>query len=118
MHLIQLPPYCPHLNPIERLWAVMHQCVTHNRHYPTRKAVRRAPSARSSAKPCPREWNTFRTEVLEIQLPRRNPPDRRLLDGSGVLEGETVKSTTKTKMSIKHLTSPHLFVAPSSDLHR
>jgi len=31
IHLIQLPPYCPHLNPIERLWAVMHQSVTHNR---------------------------------------------------------------------------------------
>ena len=25
IHLIQLPPYCPHLNPIERLWAVLHQ---------------------------------------------------------------------------------------------
>ncbi|MDZ7711449.1 MAG: IS630 family transposase [Roseovarius sp.] len=37
IHLIQLPPYCPHLNPIERLWAVMHQHVTYNRHYPTRK---------------------------------------------------------------------------------
>ena len=29
-----LPPYCPHLNPIERLWGVMHKQVTHNRHYP------------------------------------------------------------------------------------
>lgn len=28
-----LPPYCPHLNPIERLWGVMHRHVTHNRHY-------------------------------------------------------------------------------------
>ena len=27
------PPYCPHLNPIERLWGVMHRYVTHNRHY-------------------------------------------------------------------------------------
>jgi transposase len=26
-----LPPYCPHLNPIERLWGVMHKRVTHNR---------------------------------------------------------------------------------------
>jgi transposase len=45
-----LPPYCPHLNPllgrllrnrlsamIERLWAVMHQHVTHNRYHPTQK---------------------------------------------------------------------------------
>ena len=35
INLIRLPAYCPHLNPIERLWAVMHQCVTHNRFYPT-----------------------------------------------------------------------------------
>jgi hypothetical protein len=30
-----LPPYAPHLNPIERLWAIMHQHVTHNRHHPS-----------------------------------------------------------------------------------
>ena len=29
-----VPSYCPHLNPIERLWKVMHQNVTHNRRYP------------------------------------------------------------------------------------
>lgn len=28
-----LPPYAPHLNPIERLWGVMHEHVTHNRYY-------------------------------------------------------------------------------------
>jgi transposase len=30
-----LPPYAPHLNPIERLRGVMHKWVTHNRHYAT-----------------------------------------------------------------------------------
>lgn len=30
-----LPAYAPHLNPIERLWGVMHKCVTHNRYYAT-----------------------------------------------------------------------------------
>ena len=30
-----LPPYCPHLDPIERLWALMHENVTHNRDYKT-----------------------------------------------------------------------------------
>lgn len=29
MHFV--PVYCPHLNPIERLWGVMHRHVTHNR---------------------------------------------------------------------------------------
>jgi transposase len=28
-----LPAYAPHLNPIERLWGVMHKHVTHNRYY-------------------------------------------------------------------------------------
>src|SRR5665811_1029524 len=26
-----IPTYCPHLNPIERLWGVMHRNVTHNK---------------------------------------------------------------------------------------
>jgi len=30
-----LPPYAPHLNPIERLWGIMHEHITHNRYYPT-----------------------------------------------------------------------------------
>ncbi len=30
-----IPTYSPHLNPIERLWGVMHKNVTHNRCYPT-----------------------------------------------------------------------------------
>lgn len=28
-----VPSYCPHLNPIERLWKVMHENVTHNKTY-------------------------------------------------------------------------------------
>jgi transposase len=30
-----VPAYCPHLNPIERLWELMHKTVTHNRCYAT-----------------------------------------------------------------------------------
>ena len=30
-----LPSYCPHLDPIERLWALMHENLTHNRDYKT-----------------------------------------------------------------------------------
>jgi len=39
LHL--LPPYCPHLDPIERLWALMHENVTHNRDYKTFNEFRR-----------------------------------------------------------------------------
>ena len=28
-----VPSYCPHLNPIERLWKVMHENVTRNKRY-------------------------------------------------------------------------------------
>jgi transposase len=28
-----VPAYCPHLNPIERLWGLMHKHITHNRCY-------------------------------------------------------------------------------------
>lgn len=28
-----IPSYCPHLNPIERLWGLMHRRITHNRCY-------------------------------------------------------------------------------------
>jgi transposase len=30
-----IPPYGPHLNPIERLWGLMHRNVTHNKCYAT-----------------------------------------------------------------------------------
>ena len=41
IHLIALPSYCPHLNPIERLWKVMHEHVTYNRYYPSRPLISR-----------------------------------------------------------------------------
>ena len=37
-----IPPYCPHLNPIERLWGLMHKNVTHNRCYATFNGFRDA----------------------------------------------------------------------------
>ena len=42
IHLIQLSTYCSHLNPIERLWAVLHEYVTHNKVYETRHDFARA----------------------------------------------------------------------------
>ena len=32
-----VPAYCPHLNPIERLWGLMHRHITHNKCYATFK---------------------------------------------------------------------------------
>ena len=64
IHLIQLPPYCPHLNPIERLWAVMHQFVTHNRHYPTQKQFANA-IIKFFRETIPNEWKSFRSQVSD-----------------------------------------------------
>ena len=35
-----VPTYCPHLNPIERLWGSMHKHVTHNRTRHTQQVLR------------------------------------------------------------------------------
>jgi transposase len=35
IELHYLPPYSPNLNPIERLWKIMHEQVTYNRYYET-----------------------------------------------------------------------------------
>ena len=64
IHLIQIPPYCPHPNPIERLWAVMHQHVTHNRHCPTQKQFADAILA-FLRETIPNEWQNFRDQVLD-----------------------------------------------------
>ncbi len=64
IHLIQLPPYCPHLNPIERLWAIMHQCVTHNQYYPTQKQFANA-ILRFFRETVPNQWKAFRDHVSD-----------------------------------------------------
>ncbi|WP_236940069.1 transposase [Falsihalocynthiibacter arcticus] len=64
IHLIQLPPYCPHLNPIERLWAVMHSHVTHNRHYPTQKHFAN-PILNFMREVVPKKWRNFRDQVTD-----------------------------------------------------
>ncbi len=64
IHLIQLPPYCPHLNPIERLWAVMHQHVTHNQYYPSQKQFANA-ILKFFRETIPDQWKTFRSQVSD-----------------------------------------------------
>ncbi len=64
IHLIQLPPYCPHLNPIEKLWAVMLQHVTHNRHYLTQKKFADA-ILKFLREIIPKYWKDFRSQVTD-----------------------------------------------------
>ena len=59
-----LPAYTPHLNPIERLWAVMHKCVTHNRYYATYDQFTEAIFT-FFRKTLPEEWQDFRSTVTD-----------------------------------------------------
>lgn len=64
INLIALPPYCPHLNPIERLWKVMHQHVTHNQYYPTQKQFAEA-ILTFLRETIPKKWHQFRDQVTD-----------------------------------------------------
>ncbi|MCP4937464.1 MAG: IS630 family transposase, partial [bacterium] len=59
-----LPPYAPHLNPIERLWGVMHKWVTHNRHYATFNQFTDAILG-FFRKTLPDKWREFRDTVTD-----------------------------------------------------
>ncbi|MCF6214919.1 MAG: transposase [Emcibacter sp.] len=64
IRLIKLPAYCPHLNPIERLWAVMHAHVTHNSFYATQKKFAEA-ILHFLRKTIPEEWRKSRDQVTD-----------------------------------------------------
>ena len=59
-----VPPYCPHLNPIERLWGVMHKHVTHNKCYATCAQFADATLGFLREK-VPRNWVEFRDSVTD-----------------------------------------------------
>ena len=60
-----LPPYCPHLDPIERLWALMHENVTYNRDHKTFTEFP-ARSSSFSGIPCPDNGSGSATESPTI----------------------------------------------------
>ena len=68
-----LPPHCPHLDPIERLWGLMHENVTHNRDYKTFNQFRRE-ILKFLRHTVPRRWKRFRDRI-QRQFPR-DPPRR------------------------------------------
>ena len=59
-----IPPYCPHLNPIERLWGVMHKHVTHNKCYET-CAQFADETLEFLREKVPRKWANFRDSVTD-----------------------------------------------------
>jgi transposase len=64
IRLHYIPPYCPHLNPIERLWGLMHKYLTHNRSW--RNAREFAENVLSFLKDkVPKRWHEFRDSVTD-----------------------------------------------------
>jgi len=66
-----VPPYCPHLNPIERLWGVMHKAITHNRCSASLRAFQ-TEILTFLRHTVPRQWDTIRdtvTDNFRVRIP-------------------------------------------------
>jgi transposase len=72
-----VPSYCPHLNPIERLWGLMHQHVTHNCCYATYNDFCRS-VLNFLRKEVPKNWAIFCDSVTD-NFRVINPADFRVL---------------------------------------
>lgn len=59
-----VPAYCPHLNPIERLWGLMHRHVTHNKCYASFKEFSTAMLTFLREK-VPGNWRIYCDEVTD-----------------------------------------------------
>ena len=59
-----VPAYCPHLNPVERLWGLMHRHVTHNKCYASFKdfSIAMLTFLRQDV---PKNWNTWCDQVTD-----------------------------------------------------
>ena len=58
------PAYCPHLDPAERLWGLMHKHVTHNRCHAT-FADFKAAILTFLREEVPRKWGIYCDEVTD-----------------------------------------------------
>ncbi len=59
-----IPPYCPHLNPIERTWGVMHENTTHNKSYETASDFKTAITT-FLTETVPKGWDQFRDRITD-----------------------------------------------------
>jgi transposase len=59
-----VPAYCPHLNPIERLWGLMQRYITHNKCYATFKDFSAAMLTFLRAD-VPQRWQSYCDEVTD-----------------------------------------------------
>ena len=73
-----IPAYCPHLDPIERLWGLMHRHITHNRCYATFKDFSEAILDFLRVE-VPRKWGDYCDEVTD-NFRIIDPKDFRILE--------------------------------------
>ena len=59
-----VPAYCPHLNPIERLWGLMHRHITHNKCYRSFREFS-ATMLAFLREMVPGNWHTYCDEVTD-----------------------------------------------------
>jgi len=59
-----IPAYCPHLNPIERLWGAMHRNVTHNKCYESSREFA-GEVLTFLRKKVPQTWDQLRDSVTD-----------------------------------------------------
>ena len=67
-----IPPYCPHLDPIERCWGLMHEYTTHNRDYKTFDQFRAAILTFLN-QTIPKKWEQFRVESTTTSASYHRP---------------------------------------------
>ena len=72
-----IPSYCPHLDPIERLWGLMHRHVTHNRSHPSYDDFCRS-GLHFLRVEVPKNWAVFCNSVTD-NFRVINPADFRVL---------------------------------------
>ena len=72
-----VPVYCPHLNPIERLWGLMHKHITHNRCY-ERFADFRDAMLIFLREEVPRNWDAY-CDTVSDNFRIISPKDFRIL---------------------------------------
>jgi transposase len=72
-----VPAYCPHLNPIERLWGAMHKHLTHNKTYATYREFAEAALTFLREK-VPEDWPEYCDSVTD-NFRVINPKDFRVL---------------------------------------
>lgn len=77
VRLYFIPAYCPHLNPIERLWGLMHKHLTHNKCYATYREFAGA-TLEFLREKVPKSWPKFRNSVTD-NFRVINPTDFRVL---------------------------------------